>query len=379
MIVTGIVVEYNPFHNGHIKHIKLARAKTKCDVLVAVMSGNFVQRGEPAIFDKWSRVKAALEHEVDIIIEIPFPFVNQNSSVFAKAAINILNLAKCDYVVFGSELDDLDTLQEFANVNINVDHLKEKMSDGSSYPKAYSLLSREFFSNDILGIAYLKALKSTNIKPIIIKRDNSSLELQDELLIQSATQTRADIKKLNEVKDKTPIFNYASIDNAVFVDDFFSILKTHLLTHNPNDLKTNALFAEGIENNLIKQASSTYNYNDFIKRAVSKRYTKSRIQRTLVAMLTQLKQKEIDTLPIINQLRVLGFNRIGQDYIRYLNDNKVAAITKFNKLNKTYRELELKSTAAYITYLNPKLQKNLWDKEFQGPIIYKDQVFYNDK
>lgn len=377
MIVTGIVVEYNPFHNGHIKHIKLAREKTQCDILVAVMSGNFVQRGEPAIFDKWSRTKAALEHEVDIIFELPFPYVNQNASVFAKAAVDILSLAKCDYIVFGSEVNDLDTLHEFANVSINVDHLKEKMSDGSSYPKAYSLLSREFYPNDILGIAYLKALKETNIKPVIIKRDNESDMLDKTLEIESATKTRSLIKAGIDVSHITPMLNYVDIKNAVYMEDFFSIIKTHLLTHSPDTLKLNALFAEGIENNLKKQASIFYNYTDFLDASISRRYTRARIQRTLTSMLTQLKQVDLDNLPPINQLKVLGFNEVGQNYIRYLNKQKVSVVSKFNKLNKTMRDLELKAAATYITFLSPNFQKYLWDKEFQGPIIYKNNKFIN--
>ena len=377
MIVTGIIVEYNPFHNGHIKHIQLARKKTGCDVLVAVMSGNFVQRGEPAIFDKWSRTMAALAHNVDIIIELPFPLVNQNASVFAKAAIDILSLAKCDYVVFGSELNDLEALKDFAGVNINVDHLKEKMSDGTSYPKAYSLLSREFYSNDILGLAYLKALKNTTIKPVLIKRDNSSDELENFMQIESATKTRLNIKNNLNVTSTTPMFDFAKRENAVFMEDFYPILKTHLLTHSPQDLKLNALFAEGIENNLIKQAKTSYNYDDFVKKAISRRYTKARIQRTLTAMLTQIKQAEIDSLPKINQLRILGFNEVGQNYINHLKKQKVNVVTRFNKLNETYREIELKSTAAYISFLKPDLQKYLWDKEFSGPIIYRDKKFIN--
>ncbi len=377
MIVTGIIVEYNPFHNGHIKHIELARKKTNCDVLIAVMSGNFVQRGEPAIFDKWSRTMAALTHNVDLIIELPFPLVNQNASVFAQAAIDILNLAKCDYVVFGSELNDLQALQEFASVSINVDHLKEKMSDGTSYPKAYSLLSREFYSNDILGIAYLKALKSSKIKPLLIKRDNSSADLKNNMEIESATTTRLNIKNNLNVNTTTPILQFAKKENAVFMEDFYPLLKTHLLTHNPNDLKLNALFAEGIENNLIKQAKTSYNYNDFVKKAISRRYTKARIQRTLIAMLTQIKQTELDSLPTISQLRILGFNEIGQSYINNLKRQKVNVVTRFNRLNETYREIELKSTAAYISFLKPDLQKYLWDKEFSGPIIYRNKKFIN--
>ena len=378
MVVTGIVVEYNPFHNGHIKHIKLAREKTNCDVLVAVMSGNFVQRGEPAIFDKWARTKAALKNEVDLVIELPFPYVNQNASVFAKAAVDILNLAKCDFIVFGSEINDLEILKDFASVNINVDHLKEKMSEGDSYPKAYSLLSREFYSNDILGVAYLKALKDYSIKPIIIKRDNSSYDLDNNIQIESATNTRNKIKNNINVEKITPIFDFAKRENAIFINDYFPLFKSYLLSQNPDYLKTMALFAEGIENNLIKQATIHYNFEDFISSAISRRYTKSRIQRTLISMLTNLTQKEIDELPKMNQLKVLGFNRVGQAYIRTLKKEKINVVTRFNQYNKIYRDIELKSTAIYITFLDPKMQKYLWDREFKGPIIYRNNKFYNE-
>lgn len=378
MIATGIVVEYNPFHNGHIKHIKLAREKTNCDILIAVMSGNFVQRGEPAIFDKWTRTKAALSNDVDLIIELPFPYVNQNASVFAKAAVDILNMAKCDYIVFGSEINDLDTLKDFANININVDYLKEKMADGISYPKAYSLLSREFYPNDILGVAYLKALKNYPIKPIIVKRDNSSCDLNDNIQIESATVTRKMIKNNLDVDKITPIFEYAKRENATFIDEYFPLFKSYLLSQNPEHLKTMALFSEGIENNLIKQATTHYNYDDFISSSVSRRYTKSRIQRTLISMLTNLTQKEIDRLPEMNQLKILGFNEVGQAYIKELITSKTNVATKFNQYNKTYRDIELKSTAVYMVNLNPMMQKYLWDSEFKGPIIYRNNKFYND-
>lgn len=377
MIVTGIIVEYNPFHNGHLKHIKLARQKTNCDVLVAVMSGNFVQRGEPAIFDKWTRTKTALANEVDLIIELPFPYVNQNASVFAQAAVDILNMAKCDYIVFGSELNDLETLNDYANININVDYLKEIMSDGTSYPKAYSLLSREFYPNDILAIAYLKALKNYKIKPIIIKRDNNNLPLNKKLEIESATNIRAKIKENKNVNTLSPIFNFAKIENALFADTLFPLYKTFLLSQNPSYLKTIALFAEGIENNLIKQASLHYTYQDFIQNSISKRYTKARIQRTLIAMACNLKQEELDNLPQMTQLKILGFNAIGQNYIKKLTQEKINVVTKFNQYTKVYRKIEIKSTAVYIAFLNSEMQEYLWNREFRGPIIYREKKFYN--
>ncbi len=371
MIVTGIVVEYNPLHNGHLKHIRYAREKTNCDILIAVMSGNFVQRGEPAIIEKYERVKTALLNEVDLVIEIPFVLVNQNASIFAEASVQLLELAKCDYIVFGSEINDLEALKTFSELNVNVDNLKEKMSDGTSYPKAYSILSQSFSPNDILGVAYLKALKKTKIKPVILQRDNSG-----ELDISSASVIRKLIKDKKDFQKYTPMDNLE--ENKVFMSDFFPIIKTKLSTARNEYLNTLGLFAEGIENSLIKQARVNFDYESFMESCVSRRYTRARINRTLVFMLSDITQEDLDNLPALNELKVLGFNEIGQKYMRHLIDNEVKVVSKFKHLNKVYRDCELKSTALYISMMDKEKQERIYNRQFKGPIIYKDNKFYND-
>lgn len=373
MIVTGIIVEYNPLHNGHIKHIQYAREKTNCDVLVAVMSGNFVQRGEPAIVDKFERTKEALLQHVDLVIELPFVCVNQSATVFANSAVELLKLAQCDYIVFGSEINDLEVLTTYANLNVNIDNVKTLMSDGTSYPRAYSLLSQQFSPNDILGVAYLKALKGSNIKPIIIERNN-----EGNIPIASATNVRKYVFKDDQVfKSYTPMKSLD--DNPHFINNLFPMIKMKLMTSSPAHLKTLGLFAEGIENNLIKQASKSYNFEDFISRCISRRYTRARISRTLMFMLADVTQEEIDTLSPLQQLKVLGFNEAGQAHMRALIDEDIKVITKFKHLNKQYRDIELRSTAVYISLAEKQQQEYLWEREFKGPIIYKNNMFYNIK
>ncbi len=371
MIVTGIIVEYNPLHNGHIKHINYAREKTNCDVLIAVMSGNFVQRGEPAIIDKFTRTKSALLNGVDIVIQLPFPLVNQSASVFANSAVALLELAKCDYVVFGSEINDIETLKTYSNLNINVDNLKEVMSDGTSYPKAYSILSQSFSPNDILGVAYLKALSNSTIEPIIIDRNNES----DQMLIKSATNVRKLIKSNEAYYDYTPM--KIENDEIQSINKLFPLIKSTLISEDSSFLSKYGLFAEGIENNLKKVARNTYTYDDFLSEAVSRRYTNARINRTLMFMLTKITQEELDNLPQLDEIRLLGFNEVGQTYVRKLIDDEVKVVSKFKHLNKVYRNLELRSTAIYISMMDPIRQKKLWDQEFRGPIIYKNNKFRN--
>ncbi len=174
----GIVVEYNPFHNGHIHHINESRKASKCDVLIAVMSPNFVQRGEPAFVNKYDRIQAALDHGVDLIIELPSYYALQSADYFAHAAIRLLKLMAVDSVVYGVE--DLD----FTHATFN----EESFKQGNSYAKAHD--SKSSLPNNILASCYEKELLNTDIKPIRIQRTNSYTSLDSSEAISSASAIR---------------------------------------------------------------------------------------------------------------------------------------------------------------------------------------------
>ena len=205
MKVTGIIVEYNPFHYGHLYHIEKSRELSVCDVLIAVMSGNFVQRGEPALIDKWQRTKAALENGVDLVIELPFAYCNQSAKQFAEGAIKILDLAQVSNVVFGSESNNISELQEIADMSINVNNLKESMRSGIGFPKAYGLMAGEYYPNDILGIAYLKALKGTSIQPFTIQRTVHYNDPNLDNKIASAKAIRSGVFNDKDISSFTPM------------------------------------------------------------------------------------------------------------------------------------------------------------------------------
>ena len=134
MNLCGIVVEYNPFHNGHIHHIKEARRLTNPDAIIAIMSGNYTERGDLSVMDKFAKAKTALDNGIDLVIELPFVYATQSASVFAKGAVEILNKCQINSLCFGSETNDLEGLMEVASVEINPDNLKEIMKEGLSYP-----------------------------------------------------------------------------------------------------------------------------------------------------------------------------------------------------------------------------------------------------
>ena len=228
MKIAGIITEYNPLHNGHLYHIQKTRELTNCDLLICVMSGHFVQRGEPTIINKWIRTETALNSGIDLVLELPYPFVVQSAKHFADAAIRILELVGCSDVVFGSESNDIDTLKLMAELSINVDGLKENLNMGMGYPKAYGLVQGSFHPNDILGIAYLKALSETNMKGHCIQRTNHYHDEELNHSIVSATAIRKAIIEHKDIHAYTTMANELSMHTSINWENYFDYLKTKL-------------------------------------------------------------------------------------------------------------------------------------------------------
>lgn len=364
MKVTGIIVEYNPFHNGHIRHIKETKKKTKSDILIAITSGLFSQRGDVSVIDKFEKTKAALDNGVDLVVELPYIYTVQNANVFAQKAIEILNALGIDYLSFGSETNNLEELKKYAELNIDPTHIKEIMSTGLSYPKAYGLLASALYPNDILGVAYLRALKNTNITPITIKR-NSKFHSLNINKISSAKAIREALKKKEDYSIATPL----KIRNYHFNEEFYPYLRRLLFTMPKKEIQKIFLVSEGIENMLIKNAYKYNNYDDFINNSISRRYTKSRIQRVIINIINQIKKEDVSSLPKLDYIRVLGFNKKGQEFLRNYNNN-YKIVTQFKNIPEAYKNIEWKISQMYAS-LNKDPSKYLL-KELKGPIIRKD-------
>ncbi|MCR5068143.1 MAG: nucleotidyltransferase family protein, partial [Erysipelotrichaceae bacterium] len=253
MKATGIVAEYNPFHYGHKYHLQKARELSGADVVVAAMSGNFVQRGEPAIIDKWQRVSCALENGADLIFEIPFAFVCQAASQYGKAAVDILAKAGVSSIVFGSETGNLEELLEIASLSFNVDNFKENMKKGYSYPASYGYMADSYGPNDILAISYLKALQNyPDITPFCIKRTNEYNDLKLSGEHASARAIREALLRGVDVSAYTPMAKQLAASPQVRLADYFQMIRTRLLTSTPEELRDIFLVDEGIENLMIK-------------------------------------------------------------------------------------------------------------------------------
>jgi len=372
MKVTGIIVEYNPFHNGHIYHINQARSITGCDVLVAVCSGNFVQRGQPAVTDKWERAKTAVANGVDLVIELPFPFVLQSATYFGSNAVRLLAMASVDSIVFGSETNNLAELKEISEMSFNIDNFKENMKAGYSYPASYGFMADSYGPNDILAISYLRALQNyPDITPYSIKRTN---EYDNPELTGSISSAMAIRKALGEGED---ISAYTIMADTlrdypeVTMEKLYPYIRTLLLTTPLSQLREIFLMDEGIENHLVKQANNCTDYASFISSATTKRYTASRIQRTLCHLMVQNTRSFMNNLPVYDHLRPLAYNQTGQAYLKQLQEKGVKIVNHFSQIIKPYRELEYKAAVVYSMLMNGEQQEKVIRGEVCGPYDIK--------
>ncbi|KLO24083.1 nucleotidyltransferase [Marinitoga sp. 1155] len=356
MKVLGVIVEYNPFHNGHLYHLKKAKEIVKPDFTIAVMSGNFVQRGEPAIIDKFSRAEIALEMGVDIVFELPFLYSIQDANGFALGAIGILERTKVvTDIVFGSESADIETLNIISDIIYKQPDkfknlLKKYLKEGYSFPNARKYALIHFFeknnilkkekvlaiekSNDILGLEYLKALKYYNSKivPHAIQRQGANYNDEEfkgsfssatairklwkeemyELIKKSVPQKTYEILKREENLGKAPIF----------IEDYEISLLSFLRTLNRDDIQEIFGINEGLEQRIIEAAKQSASIIEFYRLVKAKRFTYTRIKRTLLSIYFRLKKGLIYEANKYGPqyLRVLGFTKKGRKLLSVMKE-----------------------------------------------------------
>lgn len=377
----GIICEYNPFHNGHLYHISKIKEMFDDSLIILVMSGNFTQRGEASIIPKYSKCDIALLSGIDLVIELPFIFATQSADVFAKTSIEILDKLNVDYVVFGSETNDINKLTMLAKTQINnkkYDKLvKEYLDKGVNYPTAlskalYQLTDKRIDKpNDILGVSYIREILklNSNITPICIKRSNdyNSIELNDN--ITSASSIRYALLNGDDVKNYVPEYVYDYLKNPIFTKNYFNLLKYKIMTE--NTLEEYQTVDEGIQNRIKKCIINSKDLDDLILKVKTKRYTYNKLSRMFIHILCNLKKEEVKKYNKISYIRVLGFNIKGRNYLNEIKkDIDIPIITNFSRTNDPILDIEMRSTCVYASILNEKDKINLIESEYKDfPII----------
>ena len=314
----GIICEYNPFHNGHLYHIKKIKELYPDYVIIAVMSGNFTQRGDFSLIDKWGKTEVALNY-VDLVIELPFVFATQAADIFTKASSDILNELKVDAFVFGSESADINKLKEIVEVQKKEEYnlkIKNYLDKGFNYPTSLAKALKDFGiilknnPNDLLGIGYIRNLRNVQVTAIKRTNDYHSLELKN---ISSATGIREALKKGINIKKYVPDKSYECLKDLHFWDDYFDLLKYKILSS--DDLSIYQTVDEGIENKIRKNILKAHNIDELIKLVKSKRYTYNKLKRMFLHILCSFTKEEAKRCLELQYIRVLGFNDQGRKYL----------------------------------------------------------------
>lgn len=338
MKTVGIIAEYNPFHNGHQYHIEEAKRLSGAEAVVVVMSGNFVQRGTPAIMPKHLRTEAAIKAGASLVIELPVCYATGTAEQFAQGAVSLLHKLGCvDLLCFGSECGDLEEMQKVANILYDEpkayrELLQSKLRQGLSFPAARSRAMKELYPNEsyasileqpnnILGIEYLKALKrlKSSMIPFTVSRRVSEYhckELQGNYSSATAIRTALQSEEINALKNQVPASTISILQETyekrypIYTNDFSLLLKYRLLKETENQAEESftkyADVSEELANRIRKQLNQYESYEQFCELLKTKELTYTRISRALLHILLEIKK---DDLAEISYARLLGFRK----------------------------------------------------------------------
>ncbi|MBQ0138937.1 MAG: nucleotidyltransferase [Kurthia sp.] len=377
MIATGVIVEYNPFHNGHLYHIQQARKKTAANIVIAVMSGHFLQRGEPALLNKWQRTRMALSNGADIVVELPYPFATGQAKDFAFGGISLLQALNCSSVCFGSEEGELSSFKTTYNaLKAHEEEIQTTIrlstKNGSSYPQAlnnaYQIISKKYNlslldlsqPNNILGYHYYEQIQKHqfDIQACTIQRIAAGYHE----LINAETQTIASATGIRKALFET--HNLASIEgfmppasfeilkehkNYANWENLYPLLRYTLLRTIPQQLTAYVDITEGIEFLFHKAAKQAETFAQFMQIVKSKRYTWTRIQRMLTHIFMGYTKQQQQEVSMPSYIRILGMTSDGQ---KYLSENKkklkLPLISRVGKTTDPLLALDIRATDLYM-------------------------------
>lgn len=361
MKILGIVAEYNPFHNGHLYHLQKSLEYTNADATIAVMSGNFIQRGEPALLDKFTRADMAVKNGIDLVVELPLYYSVATAEHFAYGAIKILNECGINYLSFGAETSNLNKLKSIATLLNNEpenysSELKKQLETGISYPEARSNAVSNILgisnnilnkSNNILAIEYLKSINNLNpnIEPILIDRvDSNYYDTDSNTNILSATGIREKLKNNEDINLYVPDKTLESIGSPVFLENFEDNILYSLRKMDLESIKELPDVTEGLENRILYSLTTSNSLTELINNIKTKRYPLTRIKRILLSALLDMSKTNLTTFNKCGgpqYIRVLSFNEKGRELLSKISTtSSLPVVTSVNKFLEKANEIQ---------------------------------------
>ncbi|MCD6551041.1 nucleotidyltransferase [Thermotoga sp.] len=377
MKVLGVIVEYNPFHNGHLYHLSLAKEIVEPEYTIAVMSGNFCQRGEPAVIDKFARTEIALRMGVDVVLELPTVFATQDAGGFAFGAVSLLDATGVvTDVVFGSESNDIDFLWQVAKILFEQPEeyrvsLHEELKKGHSFPNARKFALMKYFSfkgwnernilrleksNDILGVEYLhSALRiGSPIRFHTIKRvgaEEKDVSFKGRFSSATAIRNLLREKRWNEARESLPEASYEVLmrefkegRGPVFLEHIGDFMLAFFRLKDREYFEKIHGFSEGLEKRFQVCSRRTGSYRDFLECVKTKRFTFSRIRRLCLFSVLEMSKKFVEKSNVRGPqyLRVLGFTEKGREILAVMRKKaKLPIVTNMSLYRKILKRTEL--------------------------------------
>ena len=371
----GITAEYNPLHNGHVYHIEETRRATGCDAVIVAMSGDYVQRGEPAILDKWTRTEHALMSGADLVIEIPVLFCLGNAGQYARAAVKLLEATgKVSHISFGSESGNKDALIRIAHtLRDNEEEIeaavKSIRNKGFSYPAARAIAysgvrasikgtdpdtDPEILSdisildkaNDILAIEYIKVMEKA--EPVVIIREGACYgdPYDERTLYQSSSAIRAQTLSGKDLSEHVPECTAKSLRECHLTgpdrDKWFDIPRYAVLSADEETIEDCPSGGEGLAYLMKENAGSAESWSAFIRQIKAKRYTYTRLSRLCMQLVLAINRKKYN-MENPEYIRVLGFNKKGRELLSEMRDEETASLPVITNVNKNAAELDWKA------------------------------------
>lgn len=377
--IVGIVVEYNPFHNGHLYQIKKIKEKYKESIIIVCMSSVCTQRGELSVLTPYEKTKIALNHGVDIVIELPYLFTVQGSDIFAKYAIKILNQMQIDTLCFGLEKDNLEDIKAAARTQLfditYDDGVRKYLKKGFNYPTALNKALKEIIHteivepNELLALSYIKELyKNDYVMDLYnIKRTTKYHDTLSEESIVSARNIRHRIKNNISFENKVPKDAYDILKEKTLNDKYFEYLKYKILSEDNLDKYLDV--DEGIDSRIKKVINKCNSLDELIIKIKSKRYTYNKISRMLNHILFSLTKEENQSIRNLEYIRILGFTDKGQKYL-----NSIKGTLQYPILNKYdtnhYKILQIENRANLLYSL---MYQDIMDEEIKNKPIINSQ------
>ena len=390
----GIVVEYNPFHNGHLYQIQKIKEKFGKDCFISVvMSGDFVQRGEVSFLNKWEKTRIALENEVDLVVELPVYYAIQNAEIFSKMAVKILDYLGMEIQVFGAENDEIKIFEEIIKLQKSDEYnkkIQEKIKNGNRYMIAQKMVLQEFGyeefikSNNILGLEYVRAILQAklNIKPYIIKREiseyneekveNNRIKFVSASFIRKIFDSK-DEKKWIELKNFIPKNIHKFLINKMYnknieykniKNEFFKLVKYRMVIDDKKKILEIFDMTEQLYSRIFNAILNSTNYETFFKKIEAKNISIKRIDRILLNILLDIRKLDEN----IDYIRVLGFNDIGREYLKKLKkEGKDKIFVNWKDIEKSKEICRQKIKIEKNTFILKEMILN--EKEKLNPII----------